>query len=724
MLSGGLILLSLLLHLQNREGAILQSRIQLRKGDVKKQDGDSYRFRISGAENVFSERPSHLTVVFENGRRLVKLQRVKSLQSWQRGVYITTDTAIWVKPFSGNVENLEAKVPFKVPWWISLVVYSGTAIIFIISLSVGAYSDFFKWASKTSRKAVPAKRFVLRHAWIVPAISILISFAVFQKFILYEVAPFYPRRSDQNAYLSAAYRYHEKIHELGFWSPLTQLFSGNLSGDPDVVVDSFGGFGPNSNMSLIAGYFFYFFGASRYSALLIHFCSWAILLFSVYWSVSKISGKQTLGWMAAGTLLFTNMAMVPAGGIADFRMDFVASCWMGVSVAIWCLFIHHPRRLYAWLGSGAVAFLVFVRLISAASIGIPLAYVLFLGLYSFRTGKRRGLRHAIIPLISLGAFVASLVAANWRFIYEYYFKLSLETQLASRGADETWENGVFNALSYYPESLVFHHFGIGTLVILLIAAAFVGILSKYRHSALPQRRKIVVRKEGFLFVALSVIVPLVVLTANPHRTSHVAGVAVVPLALFGILCLISLRQMMNRNGMFLVGLLVCVLGTVTWSGNLMESAPFPGESRRDAEMINMVFAHLNFELQSKPPELRTVAVLDFLEATDGVWYFGREKLGMRFPVVHTFPTNIIRVDTDEIIATFREASAVIAPRDKSILERRPYHVSESIAEAFDATMSEVRARLPLHSTFSYKGVDYDLYLDSDQSRNDIASGLN
>ena len=703
------LVLSVCVCVQNEKGIFLTWEKRPEIEDVKKHDSRGFRIPIRADREPTTRKLVHATRIFENGRRLEKFHDVRYLRYPESGAYATTDNGIWVMPRTGDVRNLVFRIPTAIPWWVYLPLYSITFGSIIWLYGSGGMRPVRRWMNR-----VPGPH--LKQFWsliscypsLVPLLAILIMFGVFQAFVLSDVAPFFPKYHDQNSYLQRAYNYADHTRDKGWRATFVSHFFELSSDDP------FDG-SPNVNLPYVVSNLLVLFGNSRLTALSVHFLSWAVLLLVVYLCIKKLTGNHGFGWMASGLLVTTNMAMVGAGGIADFRLDFVAACWMGISVAFWILFLNQPKRLYAWLGSMSVCVLVFFRLISAAAIGLSLALVFALALHTFVSGRRIELRRAIGPLTVAGVWTLLLVTANYQFIYEYYFELSLETELASRGADKTWSNGMWNAIRFYPETLLLTHFGRSAIAILctVVAAAVANRLClRFKGSVRPISTT---RRTAYVFVALAILVPLTVLTLNPHRVSHVAGIAVAPLVLFGVLLIISLWRPRKDSTIAFCGLLVIVVGTTSWGARLKDSAPFPGVLRRDAEAMNMVLAEITFKLRNLPEGERTLAVLDFLDAPYGAWFYGRERLNLRAPVVCIFPNQITGMETDEILEWIGRAAAVIAPRDPSILSDRPYHISESMRVSFDQTIVEVRSKFTRHSSFAYRGNQYDLYFRSSLS---------
>ncbi len=693
---------TLLMLFQNLNGGLVLERRQLTASDVRKEQDGAIRIWIHPQGRKYSPALQRKVTVFEDGIRLEKKPNRSLVWTGSPGVYTVANNLVWIKPVSDNVEDLTIVAPVRFSTWLAVVV-AGLSMALLYFL--GSMGVFDSAADRFSPRIRYFWGKVVEHPWVPVCVSLVVMLICFQHHVLTNVAPFFPRFHDQVGYLRSAYSFADHAVSHGLAAPFLGHFFQIPAGT---------GFEENANMNLplLVGYLLHFFGGGRLTALSVNFFSWAFFLVTVFWCFRRLGKNASYGWLAVGFFLFTNMAMVGAGGIDDFRLDFVSACWMGISVTFWALFLHYPGKRCAWVASLATAFLVYVRLISAASIGIPLLFLFGLAAWSRISGRRKELANALVPLIALGCWTALLVGINLEFIKFYYIENSLGPGLAARGGVTIEEHGILETFRYYPEVMIKTHFGFPALVLLIL-----GVLSVLCYSVVQSRRKrsgmsFEFRWEALVFVALATVFPLIVLSMNPHRISHVAGIAAIPLGLMGLLFVASAKNYLSRKVMIVCGAILLVSGTFFWSSRLEAGGPFAGGGEKDGEAMNMVSAELNFNLAQLPRGERTVAVLDFIDASFGFWFLPQEKFDSRETVFSVFPNDISEMELEEMLSRINSASAVIVPREKSVLSLRPYPISRSIEENFETLTESVRSRLPRYSSFYYQGVLYDLYMKS------------
>jgi hypothetical protein len=282
----------------------------------------------------------------------------------------------------------------------------------------------------------------------------------------------------------------------------------------------------------------------------------------------------------------------------------------------------------------------------------------------------------------------------------------------ARGADKTWSSGLFNGLRYYPESLLASHLGLAPITLLTLTAASILGWRFYFTAGHSLRIRFPIRASSMVFASLASLCPLVVLTANPHRTPAVVGVAAIAFILPGFLSIAAARRILNGNAVKRCALATLLTATCVWTVNLKDSAPFQGQHRLEAEALAMVFNRLCALPKEGGEQGAQFAILDLNgKISMGAWFFGRERLRMPSPPICTFPTNITAVSSTEILDAVKRASAVIVPRDPSILlKRKSYPLLSSIHQHYNQALTAVRARFTLDSSFTYRAVTYDLYV--------------
>jgi hypothetical protein len=143
--------------------------------------------------------------------------------------------------------------------------------------------------------------------------------------------------------------------------------------------------------------------------------------------------------------------------------------------------------------------------------------------------------HASTCLIALGICAFPFMFASRVAIYNYYVVGDiLGPEKAIRAAQEgvtTW----WDAMRYYPVSIIAHHLGLPYFVACL--CLLVGILMCLARTPVQTRRRAWTSDVALepLLVVAGVLFPLVILTLDVLKTPVVGGIVCVPLALFVVL---------------------------------------------------------------------------------------------------------------------------------------------------------------------------------------------
>lgn len=241
--------------------------------------------------------------------------------------------------------------------------------------------------------------------WIVLVGVLLVEFLLLSQLISRHHAWIYPRWNDQIQYLTEAYTGFEYLKEHGF-----------LSGLWETLVN------PSAQGTLhdfFAVLVFKVVGPSRAAALsvnLLYFLVWQAALFL---AVIRATRSRSLAFASVGLLLAVNSAWWGGpGSIVDFRLDWMATCAMGVSSALaLCTDRFRSTRWSAVFGL-SVGFTLVTRFLTGTYFAAMLVGIF---VWCFR-GEMRGRRAANLLLAILTAFAVSapFFWLNRDWIYNYY----------------------------------------------------------------------------------------------------------------------------------------------------------------------------------------------------------------------------------------------------------------------------------------------------------------
>ncbi|MBC8459028.1 MAG: hypothetical protein H8D67_13625, partial [Deltaproteobacteria bacterium] len=188
--------------------------------------------------------------------------------------------------------------------------------------------------------------------WVLFACLILVQFLLFRTYAMREVVGYYPTHFDQTAYLTRSYHLYEEMLKHGV---------------ARAVIDSC--HSPTGFlMPLIAAVSFLLTGASRFNALFLNFALFVILQIIMIKVLRDLSGKLSLSLLAVGLLLAVNAPFFWAGGMMDFRIDFMAFSLFGIFVSTVMKSRVFELRRWSFIAGLIASVLILFRYITAVYI--------------------------------------------------------------------------------------------------------------------------------------------------------------------------------------------------------------------------------------------------------------------------------------------------------------------------------------------------------------------
>lgn len=380
------------------------------------------------------------------------------------------------------------------------------------------------------------RRLALSAGWALFAALLLLQYLVFVHRAQREITWAYPMHFDQTGYLAQSYETFEVMRHEG-------LFRGVLHG---LKVNAAQG----KLLHLQAACLYLFLGASRLSALTLNFLYFALLQWFALYTTRWLTRSWAAGWLAVGFVLASRTRLQPAGGMLDFRIDFIASCLVGILICVVIRSGVFRYRNWSLAAGAAAAVLIGFRFLSAVLVapiwGATLAYLAW-GVWRSKAGSRvRRLALARIRglLLASGvvvALAAPLIAVAWPAIQPYYFGHvsggEYKIRLAEYGVQSAWD-----FVLYYPLSVIREHLGRDFLLGLIIAVLVALTSARRLEHALRGRPRSLFRTcSAFCWIAL--IAPLLVLTAWPSRSPVVGTLLVGPVV---AVCVVTLVWLAGR----------------------------------------------------------------------------------------------------------------------------------------------------------------------------------
>jgi hypothetical protein len=374
---------------------------------------------------------------------------------------------------------------------------------------------------------MPPDTFDRRLLFILIALEAL----VFYNFYSREVAWYPPLNFDQAAYLFRAYDLERRVFSNGLGVLSNALWSrDNSSGLLLPLEGAFSGL---------------LIGGTRLPQLLILFIAFSALQVFAFSTAQAVWDRRAYGYIVLGLILCQTTAWFYAGGLFDFRMDFVAYCLYGIWVCTVTRSNLFLDRRWAIASGLLSAFLVLHRFITIVYLlgvcaGFAIASLivsLFLrGDPDLPNRLKRRLSNLAIAAVILVVVAGPVLLANWGAIHDYYVLGHATGQEKYVRASEVGVRDLAGFLLYYPKSIVKSHLG-GTFIRSSILAIAAGVIARFlgraRNSKVPGPSS---RVETYLlrniFLLGAILGPVIVLTIDIAKSPIVGGIVGVPVALF------------------------------------------------------------------------------------------------------------------------------------------------------------------------------------------------
>jgi len=355
--------------------------------------------------------------------------------------------------------------------------------------------------------------------WLIMLMGIGVEYYLFRRYLLLNIISNYPAGIDQANYLYSSYSLYENILHKGFISAIYQH---------PLIPASF-------LFPIQAASFFWLFGASRLAALSLNFLYFALLQLMAVGIIKARTGHYSFGFLFIGLLLSTEI-FLNYGNAADFRIDFMALCVYGMWVCTVVqsrIFLHKNGTL---ISSALAILLISIRFITATYIAAISLSCLLYYVYSWCRNKTRNdelqrIKNIFLFGIIVSLFVIPLFWLHRDLIFSYYVYghiLGPEKWERAKFAGITNE---FSNLLFYPTTFfqIFLTFPVVmeiTLVLFLLAGLYWPWRKAAISPAITQSAK-----SDLLFLVMSIVIPLTILTFDRSKSSIVSGIIIVPFIL-------------------------------------------------------------------------------------------------------------------------------------------------------------------------------------------------
>lgn len=411
----------------------------------------------------------------------------------------------------------------------------------------------------------------------------ILEYAIFRTYIVQNVIPFYPPNFDQAAYLTRIYYLYSELtnHQLNFHALFTQANSFLFI--PQTIL------------------FFIFFGASRLTALSINFLYFLALQIVSFFIARSVTKSTALAFLFVGLILSVNVPFFWAGGIADYRIDFMAFCLYGIFVSSMIRSYTFLDRKWSVVSAGIAVGLILLRFITAVYLAITIGCVLLYFYYLFYVNKKNNIDISSIKIRLKNAFIFSgvvacicgpILLAYQKLIYGYYV---IGDILGPEKKIRELVSGVHNLrenILFYPDSVYYSHLGKYTIHLFVFLMVFslimFGIKKLKGTSSNFSENRI-----NIIFLVFTIIIPILILTIDEAKSPVVGSIVVVPILwlIFLIAFELNFKNIASKSKIFipLLASIIFGIGAYNYVYNLVgHSALYNDKSAHQLNKLYMM----------------------------------------------------------------------------------------------------------------------------------------
>jgi hypothetical protein len=352
---------------------------------------------------------------------------------------------------------------------------------------------------------------------------------LFCAFYTREIAPYPPVQYDQAVYLSQTYMLQEQVSKDGLGAFLREIGSSGHAGTLALPIEG--------------ALFGLIIGGARFPQLCVLFVAFCALQVFAFSTARILFRDRAYGLLALGLILCESSFRFHAGGLFDFRIDFLAYSLYGIWV---CAVLRSNCFVDRWwsIATGLIGALLALNrfLASIYIVGICAGFAALTVLIWLRNRTDvdlvRRLRQRLLNLgLTLGLFAAivgPILFINRSAIYGKYGYLQFVYEKDIRAR----QFGIFSLadhLLFYPRSILMDHLGQSFLWV--CAISLTGALTA--RFFLKATRIVPRPQEGdgeafwyeILFLFATICGPILLLTIDISKSPVIGGIVGVPTAL-------------------------------------------------------------------------------------------------------------------------------------------------------------------------------------------------
>jgi len=521
--------------------------------------------------------------------------------------------------------------------------------------------------------------------------ALLIALAAFQAVVFFaqlsaQITPFYPRAFDQAAYLSRTYDLVFRFYQEGFSALVRDIFT---TGAATTATHPAQG----ALLALIGG-------PNRTAVISLNLVYFLALQLTIFSTLTKRISRD-FAWFGVALVIGASTVFQVAGGILDFRIDFIAQSLFGIWICAVLQTDGWRNTKWSVIAGLCAALLVSTRFITVTYI-IAIGGTMLLA-FGFMALKTRDLSRFLNLVLSgsiLTVLTAPLLWTSRKSLFNYY---GIGHLLGPEKEIRAGEVGVYTPLdhlTYYPSSVAFSHLGtwffVLSAVILLFALA--SRINGRQANAGPSAFEIA-------FLALCIIVPLGILTTNISKSPVTGGIMVTPI----VILVVTLASMLGR-GPLPAWLVACpvVVALLVFVNNANKNQH--ALSRADLQTVDrMNSAAIDYISVNKltRPKIAVDRIEEFFYA-GAIKILYQERDLRRRPIspVHSL-WSIFATTRDDALQGLAAADVAFLSEKEGRHNKYPFHAS--MREYWDQMNQYAETNMSLLATGTVRGVEFRVY---------------
>ncbi len=522
----------------------------------------------------------------------------------------------------------------------------------------------------TSTFSVGASRHAPVIGWLALALLVLVEYGLFRQFAEREITWAPPMMHDQVGYLASSYAYYETFLVLGpaqgVWLVLQMPTANGIM------------------LSLQGSLLYLVLGPSRLTALTLNFIYFVVLQLTLAGTLRWLTRSWGAAFLGVGLALLVHAPFCVAGGLMDFRIDFIALCLYGtvLSLAIRSnLFLSWKWSAACGAAAGLLGLFRFISTVYLGALGGAFCLALLVRL-CFQRRSVEGRRRTMQRLVGLGIVGAILIGScgplllyNRKPIHDYYVVGHVMGSEKDVRKSEVGIVSTADALMYYPRSFYQDHTGplfwyVGATLLAVGAVLALGhrIIRPTPLAAMHERR--VGLPAAFTGLTLAFLLPLLILTSDTAKSPVVGGILVGPavwLVALTVIALLGLDRgpVSGARCWMTTALATGVLcsGVSVQLANLVSHSPLT-KSRADYEHACEMLDQIVKECRAAGWVSPRIASTNFNPAVNAemAGVFSYEKQGIFLQPQNIMPRSVLAIEEDQAARTIGRSDFVIFTR--------------------------------------------------------------